>query len=434
MAAPAFLPQPARCAWENIRYSDAPLAVVYASTGAYEVAYTVGENCASPEEMVSSPSGVWSGYLSLVPANMVNQGLAGFVSTTSVALDGSLWGTPPGESVKLLFGADLAPQLSNPGVNVTRVYDNLGAVVNSSWSVTFNYSGQQMVIVPDQAWPKGSVFSVYYSSSIVDITGSPVSAAATVYFSVLMDHQADNTAASFSDRRVRVTVPANAYSQDFFITLSTGQALPEVAAANTKLPSMPGSPEFVGSVDLKPYDSSGNPVQPNSACVVTLPYPDDDGNGVIDGSVSKLKAANLAVWRLNEERGLWEKQAGAALDTAARTVSQPVSHFSSYALLALPDYDLSPVYAYPVPFRPNAGNAARYGTWSDLITFTNLPIQGKLRIYTITGELVRELAVTPPSMKWDLKNKDGQLAASGVYLWEITAGKNRKTGKLVVIK
>lgn len=434
VTASALLPPPADCAWENIRYSDAPLAVVYASTGAYEVAYTVGENCASPAELVSSPDGVWSGYLSLVPANMVNQGLAGFVSTTSVALDGALWGAPPTESVKLLFGSDLSPLLSNPGVNVTRVYDNLGAVVNSSWSVTFNYSGQQMVIVPDQAWPKGSVFSVYYSSSLVDITGSPVSEAATVYFSVLMDYQADNTAAAFSDRRVRVAVPANAYSQDFFLTLSTDSALPEVAAANSRLPAMPGAPEFVSTIRVRPYDSAGNTVQPNSSCLVTLPYPDDDGNGVIDGSVSKLKAPNLAVWHLNELSGLWVKQTGAALDTAARTVSQPVSHFSSYALLALPDYDLDPVYAYPVPFRPNAGNAARYGTWSDLITFTNLPILGKIRIYTITGELVRELAVTPPSMKWDLKNKDGQLVASGVYLWEVTAGKNRKTGKLVVIK
>lgn len=434
LSASALLPAPAYCAWENIRYSDAPLAVVYASTGAYEVAYTVGENCASPVEMVSSPVSAWSGYLSLVPANMVNQGLSGFVSTSSVAMDGALWGTPPGDSVQLLFGSDLSPALSSPGVTVTRVYDNMGTVVNSSWSVTFNYSGQKMVIAPDQAWPKGSVFSVYYSSSIVDITGSPVTEAATVYFSVLMDYQVDNTAAAFSDRRVRLTVPANAYSQDFYVTLSTDAALPAVTAANAGLPSMPGSPEFVNTVSVRPYDSAGNLVQPASACTVTIPYPDDNDDGIIDGSVSRLKAANLAVWHLNEQSGLWVKQTGASMDVSSRLVSQPVTHFSSYGLLALPDIDVDPVYAYPVPFRPNAGNPARYGSWSDLITFTNLPVQGKVRIYTVTGELVRELPVAPPSIKWDLKNKDGQVVASGVYLWEVTSGKNRKTGKLVVIK
>lgn len=434
----ALSPAPGYCAWENLRYSDAPLAVVYASTGAYEVSYTVGENCASPGEMLSAPSGVWSGYLSLVPANMVNQGLAGFVSTSSVALDGSLWGTPPDESVKLLFWEELSTALSNPGVSVTRMYDNTGSVLNSTytWPVSFSYSGRQVLIIPDplHPWPKGSVFSVSYSSSIVDITGSPISEANTVYFSVLMDYQTDNTAAAFSDRRVKVAIPANAYSQDFFMTLSTNSAAPEVTAANSKLPSMPGSPEFVNTLKVSPYDSSGNPVQPNSSCLVTLPYPDEDGNGIIDGSVSRLKAANLAVWHLDEGRGLWVKQTGASLDASARQLTQPVAHFSNYALLALPDMDLGPVYAYPVPFRPNAGNPARYGSWTDLITFTNLPVQGKIRIYTVTGEMVRELLVTPPSMKWDLKNSSGQTVGSGVYLWEVTAGKNRKTGKLVVIK
>ncbi|MBI4351404.1 MAG: T9SS type A sorting domain-containing protein [Elusimicrobia bacterium] len=431
---PALLPPAARCAWENIRYSDAPLAVVYASTGAYEVAYTAGEDCASPSELVSSPVSAWSGYLSLVPANMVNQGVVGFVSTSSVALDGALWGNPPGNSVQLLFGEDLAPSLSAPAVNVTRVYDNTGGVVNSSWAVTFGYSGRQLIISPSADWPKGSVFSVYISSSIVDITGSPVSEAATVYFSVLMDYQTDNTAAAFSDRRVRVAVPANAYSQDFYLTLSTDSGRREVAEANARLAALPGAPEFLNTVDVRPYDPAGNPVQPGAPCVVTLPYPDDDGNGVIDGSVSRLKASNLAVWHLDEQRGLWVKQTGASLDASSRLVSQPVSHFSNYALLALPDADVTPVYAFPVPFRPNAGNAARYGSWSDLITFTNLPVQGKIRIYTVTGALVRELAVTPPSMKWDVKNKDGELVGSGVYLWEVTSGKNRKTGKLVVIK
>jgi len=438
LSASALLPVPAHCAWENIRYSEAPLAVVYAATntvgGSYELSYTVGEACASPQEMSSAPDSVWSGYLSLIPANMVNQGLAGFESVSGRPLDGALWGQPPGEGVDLRFSEEISPALSSPRLTVTRVYTSSGTEVNeNSWPVTVSYSGQKLVILPSDNWPKGSVFAVSFSSSIVDINGSPVSAATTVYFSVLRDYQADNTVMAFSDRRVRVTIPANAYSQDFYITLSTSSTTPEIVSANAKLATLPGSPEFVSTVKVQPFDSSGNPVQPNSACVVTLPY-DADANGILSGSVSRLQAANLAVWHLDEERGSWVKQTGAVLDTGAKRVSQPVSHFSSYALLALPDMDVDPVYAYPVPFRPNAGNPARYGTWTQGITFTNLPVSGKIKIYTISGALVRELPVTPPTLAWDVKNKDGQTVASGVYLWEITAGKNRKTGKLVVIK
>ena len=443
VSASALLPVQGRCGWENIRYSDAPLAVVYASTGAYEVAYTVGENCASQYELVSSPSSVWSGYLSLIPAEIVNQGLAGFDSGSAVALNGALWGQPPDASVNLLFSTEISSGISSPGVNVTQVYDNMGGAVNTGWPVTVSYSGadkKKLVIFPAADWPKGSVFSVYYSEAIVDINGSPVSGATTVYFSVLMDSGTNNTAAAFSDRRVRVVIPANSYSQDFFLTISTDASRPEILAANTRLAAQPGSPEFLNLMSVRSYDASGAAAQPNSACVVTLPYTDAGGDGIVDGSLSKLRAANLAVWRLDDERGLWVKQTGASIDTAARQVSQPVSHFSDYALMALPDMDVTPVYAFPVPFRPNAGNPARYGSWADGIRFTSPPIAGKIKIYTISGALVRDIdiAATPLTaegyLKWDVKNSDGQPVASGVYLWEVTAGKNRKTGKLVVIK
>ena len=47
---------------------------------------------------------------------------------------------------------------------------------------------------------------------------------------------------------------------------------------------------------------------------------------------------------------------------------------------------------------------------------------------------MRELAITPPQIKWDVKNSEGEVVASGVYIWEVTIGGNRKTGKLIVIK
>lgn len=430
----ALFPSGASCAWEKIRSSDAPLAVVSASTGAYDLAYTVGDNCASGSLLVSAPSSLWSGYLSLVPAEVVSPGLSALSSTSSVLADGGLWGMTPGETLDLTFGGEIAQEISDHGVTVTQVYDNAGNAVNSTWTVTVGYSGSKLVVSPQDSWPKGGVFAVSFSSAIADASGSPLAPASTVYFSVIMDHQADNTAAAFSDRGASVRIPANAYPQDFFVTISTDAARPEVRQANSRLAALPGSPEFVRTLSVTPYDAAGNTIQPNSACVVTLPYPDADGDGRLDGTVSRLSASSLAVWRLDEAKGLWVRQAGALVDSAARTVSQSVSHFSDYALLAVPDADLSPVYAYPVPFRPGAGDAARYGSWADLITFTNLPAYGKIRIYTVSGALVRELQAAPPSMKWDLKNSAGQAVASGVYLWEVTSGSSRKTGKLVVIK
>jgi len=425
-------PGAGRCEWESLRSSDAPLAVIYASTGDYEVAYTVGENCASPYELRYGSDAIWSGYLSLIPYNLANKGFSGFDATTGAVADGVLWGTAPDDAVKMLFSIDISTTLSKPGIMVTQIANNAGTELNANYPVTLTYSGQRLVLVPSESWPKGSLFSVYYSSSIVDINGYPVSDATTVYFSVIMDHSEDNTAMVPSDRKVRVVIPANAYDNDFFITLSTGTDRPDITAANSKLVASPGSPEFMSALNIRPYDASGIPVVSNSVCVVVLPYDLNDARF----AGKQLKASNLSIWRMDEDRKLWVKQTGAALNTVSRQVSLPVRSFSSYALIGLPDIDLNPVYVFPVPFRPNAGDRDRYGSWdpADLITFTNLPASGRVRIYTISGNLVRELAITPPQIKWDVKNSEGEVVASGVYIWEVTIGGNRKTGKLIVIK
>lgn len=434
LSAWAAAPGRGDCAWELLRSGEEPLAVVYASTGGYTAAYTIGAACASPYNLSYSPYSAWSGYLSMIPSSLENRGYFGLESGGGVLEAGALWGAPPDQNVKLLFSTDISTWMSSPGVQVTRVRDNAGAALNENWTVATSYSGQKLVIVPSAAWPKGSVFAVYYSSAIVDINGSPVSGAATVYFTVQMDHLAANTASSVFDSRVRVVIPPNAYAEDFFLALSTDASRPAIVAANAKLAAQPGGPEFLSMVSVSPYDASGNPLQPNSACVVTLPYADANGDGLLEGSGAWVKPANLAVWLMDEERSLWVKQTGASLNTSSRTVSLPVSHFSNYALLAVPDADLSPVFAYPVPFRPNAGNPARYGTWAQGIRFTNLPGYGKVRIYTLGGQLVRELAVSGVTETWDVKNSGGALVASGVYLWEASAGDGRKTGKLVIIK
>ena len=128
----------------------------------------------------------------------------------------------------------------------------------------------------------------------------------------------------------------------------------------------------------------------------------------------------------------------AILDPANRQLNLSSKHFSVYALIGSLNTDVSDVYAFPVPFRPNAGNPARYGCWSGCanngITFTNLPDTGTIRIYSISGQLVRQMDLVSNPQNWNVRNSGGEVVASGLYLWEVVSGRNRKTGKLVVIK
>ena len=90
--------------------------------------------------------------------------------------------------------------------------------------------------------------------------------------------------------------------------------------------------------------------------------------------------------------------------------------------------DLSGAHCYPVPFKPSAGHTK--------ITFTNLTKTVRIRIYTISGELVRTLnkADTSDSLDWNVRNAQGAAVDSGVYLYLIESTSQPRKGKLMIIR
>lgn len=90
----------------------------------------------------------------------------------------------------------------------------------------------------------------------------------------------------------------------------------------------------------------------------------------------------------------------------------------------------------PIPtpvVRPNPWRADRHSAMG--ITFEGLPANVNLRLFTISGHLVREFANISTTVSWDLTNTSGQRVASGVYLYLVTDGQGQKVrGKLAIIK
>lgn len=78
------------------------------------------------------------------------------------------------------------------------------------------------------------------------------------------------------------------------------------------------------------------------------------------------------------------------------------------------------VRAWPRPWKPGSG--ASHDALG--ITFSGPPDNSVIRIYTVAGELVKELTVAPADLNlkiWDGKNSAGGNAASGVYFAHIKA-------------
>ena len=75
------------------------------------------------------------------------------------------------------------------------------------------------------------------------------------------------------------------------------------------------------------------------------------------------------------------------------------------------------------------------------IHFTNLPQKCTIRIFSIDGDLIREIYHDfppdyPESMhdEWDLITRNTQAVASGIYYYSVESEFGNQIGKLVIIK
>lgn len=96
----------------------------------------------------------------------------------------------------------------------------------------------------------------------------------------------------------------------------------------------------------------------------------------------------------------------------------------------------SDIFAAPVPWVPE-GNKRATGNLTDGITFVNLPENGEILIYTVSGNFVKRLEFINNSdhkLKWYGKNEGEEDVASGVYFWIAKTDSGTKTGKLVIIR
>lgn len=123
--------------------------------------------------------------------------------------------------------------------------------------------------------------------------------------------------------------------------------------------------------------------------------------------------------------------------TAGATACPPqpsCSVFSVQPALPTTPGNNASVIAVPTPVvSPNPWRSDRHSAVP--ITFQPLPANSRIKIFTISGHLVRELAATGTSLSWDRTNDSGKKVASGIYLYVIDGdGLSAARGKLAIIR
>ena len=92
--------------------------------------------------------------------------------------------------------------------------------------------------------------------------------------------------------------------------------------------------------------------------------------------------------------------------------------------------DFTQLRVYPNPVRPNASDRG-------VVTFDKVPIGTHIQLFTPKGELLENLNVTENdgnSKKWWLTNGSIGDIATGIYIYILEFGTQKKTGKIAVIK
>jgi hypothetical protein len=101
------------------------------------------------------------------------------------------------------------------------------------------------------------------------------------------------------------------------------------------------------------------------------------------------------------------------------------------------EVDISQVHTVPDPYYVRS--AFELGPSNKALRFVNVPPQAIIRIYSLNGTLVKVIEHNDPlggaEAQWDLRNRNNQFVASGVYFYVVEAANGQKhTGKFTVVQ
>jgi hypothetical protein len=112
-----------------------------------------------------------------------------------------------------------------------------------------------------------------------------------------------------------------------------------------------------------------------------------------------------------------------------------LSFTAGNALAAASDSGLRRVHTVPDPYYVT--NAFEQTTDAKVLKFVNLPARAIIRIYSSSGVLVSLLEHNSNqfggSTDWNVRNRNNQVVASGVYFYHIESGDARRVGRFTVV-
>jgi len=436
------------------------------SLGDEDIGFTLGEETAGPV----MKHGDWELFPGYYGGGRLGTGNSITVIGTRIApnqiplyQDHLQVGVPVTATAVIQFSDLIDPQTVASGIQVYKLQDHLGTLVSQHIPVETSLDPTQLyvTVTPATAWEGNTLYALVASSGIRSMTGYTVDPEARTLYLTVLDPKMENLflqatagAGSLSANSVvssgglTLHLPSNTLTDYAAVLIGKDpenaplRVDPKIVAEATRK-AQAASPYRIPFLmrELTGYDSQGHALQ-------HLAKPTQMTLGMKDAmsaapATSWVSPKSLSLWTLDEAHHLWVKMPDSTLLPDGSGVTTNVTSLSVYALMGEAVGDASSVYAFPVPWRPHGPDAGtgpgQTGTESAGITFASLPSECTIKIFTVSGELVRTLThsnITGPVSyeTWDVKTTHGEAVASGVYFWHVESSSDSKNGKLVVIR
>ncbi len=393
-----------------------------------------------------------SGYYGTVRSRGCVNHAGGFSSTTACAYNGERWFEGANETMD-------NPNASNPdrfNSGLGRLdFNNSGAVSGVTTIFeprayddnTSSWRDVEAVLFPFQA---AADYKVYWGAggtvdSVIDVTHDVVVPFNASYLGAswgILNQAATQNGATYFDGRAALTV-SDAGCVNPIKALNPGGIACSGTAATLSQTAVPGQIAY-GSTG-----STGSAMQSSAVAA---------GQGFVFYLKGHLFMFELAggvpdagtVWTMRDYIGAisgGNGRAGNGGNYVYTTQEQPrpftaIGASVKFAfdvenqLVAADQEQLARVHTVPDPYYVTSAFEAT--TTAKIIKFVNLPQDCTIRIYTTSGVLVRILKHSSTAFggeeAWDVRNRNNQFVASGVYFYHVTADNGETTvGRMTII-
>ncbi len=434
-----------------------------AGSANYSAAYALGEDAAAAELQSAHydlVSGYFSGYASGSSGNFSLLGAT--VGPTKILQGGFQVGVPLSATAQLVFSNPLDPSTIAQGIQVNLLMDHLGTPQDQIVPSTFAYTvaGTTVVISAQGPWLGNTLYDVVANANLRSVDGFALAQPTHTQFITVLDPHQENVVlnpiplapgnqapAPSGTPSINLDIPIDSLSDYAYVLVSqdplhtplqVNPAMLEQATQKSQASGGAYQTPFALQ-EIAAYNVQGQPL--SLAKSITFSISISGTQGLVTNAGIPIHSDTLSLWSLDATHALWVKMPDShANGTGAMGA---VTQFSVYALMGSAEGDASTVYVFPIPWRPHGPNAGtgpgQTGTDSGGITFSNLPSECDIKIYTVSGSLVRKIHhsdLTGPVAQeiWDGNTSGGEHAASGVYLWRVESSVDGKNGKLMLIR